>query len=234
MEKLQFKIENTPAVIYGEASDKVYLFIHGKMGYKEEAEAFSEIVCPMGYQVLGIDLPGHGERKNETDSFVPWKIVPELETVLSYAAVNWRNISVRANSIGAWFCMLAYADEKFEKCLFVSPVLDMVKLIENMMKWASVTEDELRQKKTIATDFGETLSWDYYQYAKSHLIAVGTSPTSILYAEKDNLTDYVTVRDFADKFHCNLAVMKDGEHWFHTPEQLHVLKQWESENCLCK
>lgn len=83
--KQNIKIEDTPAVLYGNTSDELYVFIHGKCGYKEEAEGFSEIACPRGYQVLSIDLPGHGERKNEMDLFVPWEIVPELRGVMKYA-----------------------------------------------------------------------------------------------------------------------------------------------------
>ena len=45
------------AVLYGEPSDRVWLFVHGKYGCKEEGAAFGEIVCPKGAQVLA-----HGKR----------------------------------------------------------------------------------------------------------------------------------------------------------------------------
>ena len=77
MREEHFKIESIPTVIYGDKNNKVYIFIHGKSGCKEEAAEFAKIVCVKGYQVLSIDLPGHGERKTEIDSFVPWKMVPE-------------------------------------------------------------------------------------------------------------------------------------------------------------
>lgn len=54
-----FCLGRIPAVLYGEPADNLWLFIHGKCGYKEEAAAFSEIACPNGYQVLSIDLPEH-------------------------------------------------------------------------------------------------------------------------------------------------------------------------------
>lgn len=28
-----------------------------------------------------------------------------------------------------------------------------------------------------------------------------------------------------------LTVLEQGEHWFHTPEQLAALKAWEMESC---
>ena len=62
MQTEYFTIDQIPAVLYGEPAERVYLFLHGQMGRKEEAEAFAQAACPKGYQVLSIDLPGHGER----------------------------------------------------------------------------------------------------------------------------------------------------------------------------
>lgn len=226
---IKFQIHDIPAILYGEDFDRVWLFIHGKCGYKEEAEAFAEIVCPKGAQVLAIDLPEHGERKAET-GFDPWHVVPELKEIMTYLRWHWPHISLRANSIGAWFSMLAFADTPPEQALFVSPVLDMERLIRNMMLWASVDEESLEREGEIPTDFGETLSWNYLQYTKTHSIVKWSAQTSILYAGKDNLTDRGTVDAFVSRFGCNLTVMENGEHWFHTSEQLNVLKKWEEIN----
>lgn len=49
-----------------------------------------------------------------------------------------QRVSLRANSIGAWLAMTALQDEMLEKALLVSPVVDMEKLIMNMMMWAGV------------------------------------------------------------------------------------------------
>ncbi len=224
-------IENIPAVIYGDKADKVYLFIHGKWGYKEEASAFALVACSKGYQVLGIDLPGHGERKGEMDSFVPWKIVPELKAVLQYAKENWTTVSIRANSIGAYFCLLAFEHEVLERALFVSPILSMEQLIRTMMQWANVAESELQEKRVIPTAFGETLDWDYYQYVIYNRILDWHHPTVILYAGNDTMTSRDTVDRWVAQFEGRLTVMEHGEHWFHTDEQLAVLKGWELENC---
>lgn len=223
------KINNIPAVLYGEKSEKVWLFVHGKYGCKEEAEAFAEIVCPKGAQVFSIDLPEHGERK-DVFGFDPWHAVPELRSVMEYAVQRWAHVGLRANSIGSWFSMLAFMDMPPEKALFVSPILDMEKLIRNMMLQAAVSEAQLEQDDEIFTESGETLSWKYLQYAKMHPIAKWDTPTEILYAGHDTLTDRHTINTFVCRFNCGLTVMKDGEHWFHTPAQLSVLKSWE-EGC---
>lgn len=221
-----YHIKHIPAVLYEEPSDRVWLFVHGKRGCKEEGAAFAETACPKGAQVLAIDLPEHGARKNET-GFDPWHVVPELRDVMAQLRQRWAHIGLRANSLGAWFSMLALADTPPEKALLVSPVLDMEKLIRNMMSWASVDEARLEREGEIPTDFGETLSWRYLQYVKAHPIVKWDADTEILYAGQDDLTDRDTVDVFVRQFGCGLTVMENGEHWFHTSEQLAVLKTWE-------
>lgn len=101
----------------------------------------------------------------------------------------------------------------------------MEKLISDMMAWAHVTEKELRAKKEIPTDFGETLSWEYLCYVREHPI-IWNVPTHILYGEKDHLTSYETISAFAEKNRAALTVMPGGEHWFHTEEQMKFLDNW--------
>ena len=219
-------IQSIPAIVYGDSSEKLFLYIHGKMGRKEEAARIAEIVCPKGYQVLGIDLPGHGERTGEMERFVPWEVVPELQAVYANTQKRWKKISLYANSIGAYFSLLALRDAKLEKSLFVSPILDMEKLIRDMMCWAGVTQEQLKEAGEIPTAFGETLSWSYLTYAAEHRITEWDSPTAILYAGHDHLTARETVDDFAKRFGCTVTVMENGEHWFHSEEQLAVLDAW--------
>ena len=219
-------IQSIPAIVYGDSSESLFLYIHGKMGRKEEAAHLAEIVCSAGYQVLSIDLPGHGERTSEMERFVPWEVVPELQAVYGFARQRWEKISLYANSIGAYFSLLAYREAKLEKSLFVSPILDMEKLIRDMMGWAGVTREQLQQAGEIPTAFGETLSWKYLTYAAEKRITKWDSPTAILYAGQDHLTARQTVDDFARQFGCAVTVMENGEHWFHTEEQLSVLDAW--------
>lgn len=158
MEKHYMTLENIPTVTWGAHSDKAYLYVHGQGGDKSEARDFANIAAETGYQVISIDLPEHGERQGEALSFEPWNIVPELSYVMGYCKRQWSEISLFANSIGAWFSMLAFPDEDLKQCLFVSPVVDMVNLISNIMAWANVSELQLKQEKVILTSFGQTLS----------------------------------------------------------------------------
>ena len=49
--------EGIPAVLWGGPSDKIYIYVQGKQGYKEYAEAFAKVAEEKGYQTLSFDLP---------------------------------------------------------------------------------------------------------------------------------------------------------------------------------
>ena len=55
-------IQGIPTVIWGEPSEKAYLFVHGKMSSKDAAALFAGIAQEKGCQTLSFDLPEHGDR----------------------------------------------------------------------------------------------------------------------------------------------------------------------------
>ena len=223
MKKQTLKIENIPAIIWGEKSDNLYVYVHGKMSSKDEAGRFAEIAERKGYQVLSFDLPEHGERKSEKYPCTVFNGVHDLGIIGNYAQSNWINISLYGCSLGAYFSLLAYKDLPLGKCLFLSPVLDMERLIQNMMKWFNISEQELQKKQSIPILIGETLYWDYYCYAKENPIDKWDMPTEILYNSEDNLTEREIVERFAKRFSCGLTVLENSEHWFHTESQMMFL-----------
>ena len=226
METTQTTIAGIPALTYGTPSDKAFLYVHGRYSRKEEAESFARVVTPKGYQVVSFDLPEHGERAGESYPCTVQNGVRDLSAVYDAVTNAHRSLSLYACSLGAYFSLAAYGGVTFARCLFVSPILDMERLIRNMMRWSNVTEERLRDEKRIETSFGETLSWEYYEYVRNHPITRWDSPTSILYGESDNLTERDVLDSFARKYRCRVTVMKDGEHYFHTPEQLGFLQDW--------
>lgn len=231
MNNENIRIGNIPAIICGAKSDKVYIYVHGKMSRKEEAENLAQIAEKANCQVLSFDLPEHGERIGEDYENLPWNAVEDLKSVEEFARCRWSEINLYACSLGAYYSLLAYNSSGFGKCLFLSPLLDMRRLIENMMLWFNVSLEELKEKKVIETPI-ETLRWDYYQYAAEHPVNAWNSPTAILYGSADSLTARDTVENFTDKHNCDLTVMEGGEHYFHTQEQLTVLNQWLMKNIL--
>lgn len=157
--------------------DKAILYIHGKGGNPKEAEYYKALFEE--YDVIGFDYSSQS----------PWEAKKEFPRLFDNLCGTYETVTVIANSIGAFFAMSALADSKIEKAYFISPVVDMERLIRNMMQWANVTEDDLQKQKEIPTSFGETLSWAYLCYVREHPVT-WTVPTHILYGEKDNLTSY--------------------------------------------
>lgn len=119
--------------------------------------------------------------------------------------------------------------DKISRAFFISPIVNLERLITDMMSWANVTEEDLQEKKYIETEFGETLSWEYLSYVRENPITWNVR-TDILYGDKDNLTAIYTIKAFAKEHNTPLTIMEQGEHWFHTEEQMTFLDNWIRTN----
>ncbi len=194
-------------------NNTLVLYIHGMGGTAEEAEHYKPLFSCC--EVVGLDYKAS----------TPWEAVAEFPAVFKTLTEKHNHTILIANSIGAYFSMYALPQEKIKKAFFISPVVDMEKLIGDMMKRANVSEDELQEKKVIETADGETLSWKYLHYVRSHPIKWNV-PTEILYGENDCLTSLETITNFATAHRAGLTVMQNGEHWFHTAEQMDFLDNW--------
>ena len=192
---------------------KLVIYVHGKGGTAEEAKHYQTLFVES--DVIGFDYKSQN----------PWEAKREFSDFYDLHSKEYNSVILVANSIGAFFSMHALAEKKISKALFISPISNMEKLITNMMIWSNVTEEELCRKKEISTGFGETLSWEYLCYVRKHPIKWNI-PTCILYGANDNLTSVETVSGFAEQIGASLTVMNDGEHWFHTNEQMEFLDNW--------
>ena len=191
----------------------VVIYIHGKYGTVEEAEYYKKFFNEA--DIIGF----------EYTSEYPWDFQKEFSNFIDNIYIKYKKISIIANSIGAYFTMLSLTNKNIEKAFFISPIVDMEKLITDMMFLENITEEELYKKKKIKTSFGETVSWDYLTFARKNPIEWNVL-TYILYGEKDNMTSYETILNFTNKSKANLTIMKGGEHWFHTDEQIEFLNNW--------
>ena len=106
---------------------KIILYVHGKGGNYTEAEQYKKN-C-LGFDIIGIDY----------DDYVPWIAESQIQSVYDKVRERYDSIYLIANSIGAYFSMHTLQNCDIEKALFISPVLDMERLIMDMMSWANVS-----------------------------------------------------------------------------------------------
>lgn len=194
-------------------SHELVIYVHGKGGSVSESEHYVPLFPDR--DVIGMDYQAQ----------TPWQATAEFSEYYDTVSQGYDSVTLIANSIGAYFSLCSLADKPIKKAYFISPVVDMEKLISDMMLWANVTEKELETKREIPTSFGETLSWEYLRWVREHPIE-WTIPTEILYGENDNMQSTKTVNGFAEKSGAEVTVMPNGEHWFHTGEQMRFLDEW--------
>jgi predicted alpha/beta hydrolase family esterase len=197
---------------------KAVIYVHGRNGSADEADHYRRFFDET-YDVIGFDYI----------SEIPWEAKEEFCDYFNTIGKNYKNVLLIANSIGAYSSLISLSEKHIEKALFISPIVDMEKLILDMMKLADVTEAKLKKEQVITLPFSRILSWKYFSYAKDNRITWNV-PTSILYGEKDHITSLDTITSFANKINARLTVMPDGEHWFHTREQMEFLDNWIIEN----
>ena len=195
---------------------KKILYVHGMGGSASEAEQYKGL---FDGEVIGLDY----------NDYTPWVM---KETVLEkYRELkgSGAEIEIIANSIGAWFTMLALGGEEVRRAYFISPMVNMEKFITDMMAREGVSEEELKEKGEIPTKFGQPLSWKYLTFVREHPITWNT-PTVVLYGSQDHLVPYETIQAFTKAHAMKLTVMEGGEHWFHTSEQMAFLTRWIKES----
>lgn len=195
----------------------VVLYVHGKGGSAEEAAHYQPLFA--GTRVTGLDYQAQ----------TPWEARAEFPRLFEESCKGADSVLLIANSIGAYFSMMALADKPISRALFISPIVDMEQLICNMMRGADVTEETLQREKEIPTAFGETLSWPYLCDVRAHPLH-WQIPTRILYGGQDCMTSRATISRFAASIGAPLTVMEEGEHWFHTEEQMRFLDRWLTDS----
>ena len=192
------------------------LYIHGKGGNAEEAAHYRPLFP--GCRVIGFDYRAQ----------TPWEASDEFPCLYDRYCRDHADVTLIANSIGAYFARLAFAAP--EKALFVSPIVDMERLICDRICAAGITEQILRERGMYPAREGDMLSWDYLCWVRAHPAKDWYCPQYILYGENDSMTDLATIRTYTAKSGAELSIVPQGEHWFHTPEQLAVMADWERKH----
>jgi len=222
-----------PAILWGNPGEKVIIAVHGDMSNKEDTviELLAGTAISKGYSVLSFDLPEHGERKYDSYACNPPNCIADLEVVYSYAKSIGAEIYLFACSLGAYFSLLAFHNRSIQKSFFLSPVVNMEHIIQNMMAGFNISEEQLKSERRIPLPIGKIVDWDYYCYVRQHPVTFRWDfPTVILYGSKDIVSAREDVELFTEKYCAQLTVLEDAEHYFYSDDQLRSFEIWLDRN----
>ena len=116
------------------------IYVHGKGGSAGEAEYY-KMFFPNS-EVIGFDY------RSQT----LWEAKKEFLAFFTAQRSRFEHVTLVANSIGAFFGLSSLDETLVDRAYLISPIVDMEKLICDMMQWSGVTEQELAEKLEITTD----------------------------------------------------------------------------------
>ena len=139
--------------------DKAVIYIHGKGGDAEEALHYKSLFSDC--DVIGLDY---------TAQF-PWEAKEEFPLLFNSIYRNYKTVEIIANSIGAYFAINALSNQQIEKAYFISPIVDMERLIADMMIWANVNSRSLliaKEEDLIKNLNPKITGWKNYYSTKTN------------------------------------------------------------------
>lgn len=193
---------------------KVAVYIHGLNGSAKEAEDYSYLEDE--YDVVGLDYKDGN----------PWELGGFLRQEFEKLTRNYKEIIVVANSIGAFYAYEYLSDFNIKQAFFISPIASMFQIVFNMLMSNNINRDELKAKKFITLDNGQTLSYAFYEHVSKDKDNWKV-PTEILYGSHDELVYIENIADFlADHPQSKLTIKSGAGHYFHTSEEREFIKKW--------
>lgn len=193
---------------------KVVIYIHGLHGSADETRDFSYLNNE--YDIKGLDYQDGN----------PWELSDTIKKQFAKLIKPYKEVVVIANSIGAFYAYECLSEFDIKHAFFISPIADMHQIIYNLMMSNGIRSDELKEKKIIKLDNGQTLSYDFYQHVLNDKDNWKV-PTDILYGSRDELVYIENIADFlAAHPSAKLTIKQGAEHYFHTEEEKEFIKNW--------
>ncbi|MDO5063069.1 MAG: alpha/beta hydrolase [Peptostreptococcaceae bacterium] len=227
MKKELLTIQGIPAILWGDPSTKIIVAVHGYQGSKGDKliQILVSSALKKGYQVMSFDLPAHGDRKEEGELRIP-DCIRDLRQVMDHVQQHWQEVSLFANSLGAYLSLLGYGEERLHHAWFLAPLVDMVRFLDDLLRAFQITPKQLEQAKKIIAPDGQVLDWNFYQDAKSLPLSTWETPTHILYGKKDEVCAADTIQRFVERSKAHLTTLPQAEHYFYTDEDRAIFSQW--------
>lgn len=220
-----------PAAVWGMPAGRCIVAAHGSMSHKKDVPIvlLAQAAQAHGWQVLSFDLPQHGARAQRGRPCTMRSCAADLEAVMQYARPQWPRLALFGCSMGAYAGLLACRKEALEAALFLSPVLDMAHMVEDMMAQFHIPQEVLRRREKLLLPNGQALYWSDLCYLRENPVCTWAAPTYILRGSEDALCGPQALQAFAQRFPCRIQTAAGAEHYLHTPGQLEQLSAWLHE-----
>ena len=117
------EIDMIPACVWGMASSRVIVAVHGNMASKTDTATahLAEFAVQAGWQVLSFDLPEHGDRKGRELPCTMPQCVEDTRKIWAYAHEHWQTVGLFGVSMGAYIALAAPANEPPAFAWLLSP-----------------------------------------------------------------------------------------------------------------
>ena len=209
-------LDGIPALRWGEPGGRAVIGVHGQFSNRRDPvmAQYGDVIASRGDQLISFDLPAHGDRQDDK-AFNPIEASPEVRTFARLARSQSTEVSLLANSIGAYFSLCDTPAGTFERAWLISPLLDLEYYIRDMMAEYSVTDEQLEAQTVIDTPRG-VLDWPYLRFVEEHPAKLDT-PIWIIRGDQDEMVPLGILSRFVGAPGVELVQIEGGQHFLGRP-----------------
>ena len=221
-------LDGIPALRWGEPGGRAVIGVHGQFSNRRDPVMvqYGNVIASRGDQLISFDLPAHGDRQDDK-AFNPMEASPEVRTFARLARSQSTEVSLLANSIGAYFSLCDTPAGTFKHAWLVSPLLDLEYYIRDMMAEYSVTDEQLEAQTVIHTRRG-VLDWPYLRFVEEHPVKLDT-PSWMIRGDQDEVVPLDTLSRFVGAPGVELVQVEGGQHFLGRPPHLDTVVAWFEE-----
>ena len=185
-----------------------------------------DVIASQGDQLITFDLPTHGNCQDDK-AFTPMDASPEVRAFARLARSQSIEVSLLANSIGAYFSLCDTPAGTFKHAWLVSPLLDLEYYIRDMMAEYSVTDEQLEAEPEINTPRG-VLESPYLRFVEKHSARLDI-PIWIIRGDQDEMVPLGILSRFVGAPGVELVQVEGGQHFLGRPPHLDTVVAWFEE-----
>lgn len=221
-------LDGIPALRWGEPGGRAVIGVHGQFSNKHDPvmARCGDVIASRGDQLISFDLPAHGDRQDDK-AFNPMEASPEVRAFARLARSQSTEVSLLANSIGAYFSLCDTPAGTFERAWMVSPLLDLEYYIRDIMAEYSVTDEQLEAQTVIDTPRG-VLERSYLRFVEEHPARLN-APSWIIRGDQDEVVPLNALSRFVGAPGVELVQVEGGQHFLGQPPHLDTVVAWFEE-----